>query len=108
MDPDVEAVVVLCTVPESGAAALADRILEARLAACVNLVGPVRSRYWWEGRIESSDETLLLIKTTAAAVGALRDAISEWHEYDVPEVLALPVAAGLPAYLSWIAAHVDA
>ena len=95
-------VVVLCTAPESEAEALVDRLLEERLVACVNLVGPVRSRYRWQGKLEESAEMLLVAKTTATAAGALRQRLVELHSYDVPEVLELPVAAGAQAYLDWV------
>ncbi|MEO7443375.1 MAG: divalent-cation tolerance protein CutA [Acidimicrobiales bacterium] len=90
---------------EDEAAALADLLLTNRLAACVQVVGPVRSRYWWQGRIESATEWLCVAKTTAgqldAAVGALKSA----HSYDVPEIAATPVVGGLEPYLRWVAAE---
>ena len=96
-------VLVLCTVPEQEAAALADRLLEERLVACVNFVGPVRSRYRWEGALEESRETLLLMKTTSVLRASLRSRIVELHSYAVPEVLEFEADSGLPAYLGWVA-----
>lgn len=102
------AVVVICNCPD---AAIADRLaaglVEARLAACVNRLAPVRSTYRWEGRIETAEEVPLLAKTTLAAYPALQDWLTEHHPYEVPEIIALPVAAGLPTYLAWLAAEVN-
>jgi periplasmic divalent cation tolerance protein len=93
---------VLCTVPAEEAEGLVQRILSARLAACVNLVGPVRSRYWWEGRVESAEEILLLMKVPADRVDALRERVVAWHSYDVPEFLEFTASSGLAAYLAWV------
>ena len=97
------AVLVLSTAPVDLAEGLADRLLEHRLAACVNLVGPVRSRYRWQGKIETAAETLLVIKTLRATVPALLTRLRELHTYEVPEALVVPVESGLDAYLAWIA-----
>lgn len=94
--------IVLCTAPEAEARDLADRLLAARLAACVNLVGPVESRYRWEGRVESAEETLMVIKTGAERVPDVRDALLRWHSYDTPEVLELGVASAAERYLAWV------
>ena len=99
--------VVLCTAPVDEAASLADRLLEARLVACANLVGPVESRYWWEGKIQSGRETLLVLKTETALVPRLTERIEEWHSYSVPEVLAFEAGSGLEAYLSWVRAECE-
>ena len=96
--------VVLCTVPIDEARALADQLLDERLVACVNFVGPITSRYHWEGRTEESTEMLLLMKTTDAARARLRRRIDELHSYSVPEVLEFGADGGLPAYLAWVAA----
>ncbi len=93
----------MCTTPVEGARALADRLLTDRLIACANLVGPVESRYWWKGKIEEGREILLVLKTTAARCAELRARIEELHEYEVPEMLELPVSGGLGAYLEWVA-----
>jgi periplasmic divalent cation tolerance protein len=75
-----------------------------RLAACVQVVGPIHSVYRWQGALENATEWLLLVKTTSERFGALRDAVVARHPYDVPEVVAVPIEAGLPEYLGWIAA----
>ena len=95
---------VLSTVPAAEAKSLADRLLDERLVACVNFLGPIASRYHWEGQIEESTEVLLLMKTTGAARTRLRERIVELHSYAVPEVLEFGAAGGLPAYLDWVAA----
>ena len=104
MSAPAEAVfVVLCTAPPAEAESLADQLLDERLVACVNLVGPTASRYHWEGRIEEQAETLLLMKTTDGLRERLRERISELHSYSVPEVLEFGADGGLPAYLGWVA-----
>jgi periplasmic divalent cation tolerance protein len=97
-------VIVLCTAPAQNAQALADRLLAERLVACVNLLGPMRSRYWWEERIEEAEEVLLLCKTRRDLAAALRDRIVALHPYQIPEVLEVAVDGGLPAYLAWVQA----
>ena len=84
---------------------LAGMLIERRLAACVNLLAPARSLYRWEGKLERATEIPMLIKTTHAAYPALESAIRERHPYQLPELLALSVAQGLPAYLDWVCAE---
>ena len=83
-------------------------LVEEQLAACVNLLPRVQSVYRWQGAIESASEVPLLIKTTAGRYTELEAAIRELHPYDVPEIIALPIAQGLPAYLDWLAAETRA
>ena len=97
-----DVVLVLCTAPESSARDLADRLLDERLVACVNLLGPMPSRYRWEGKIEEAQEMLLLMKSTSALAPRLRARVAELHSYDVPEVLEFAAAAGLEPYLAWV------
>ena len=78
------------------------------LAACVNILPGMRSIYRWQGAVESADELLLLIKTSVRRVEAMTSRICQLHPYELPEVIAVEVAAGLPAYLAWIAAETDA
>lgn len=103
----MEVIMVLCNVPD---AALAQQIAEAlvgeQLAACVNIMAPCRSVYRWQGKLENASEVPLQIKTTAAAYPALLARLLQLHPYEVPEIIALPLAAGLPAYLTWVAAEV--
>ena len=95
-------VLVLCTAATADASVLADRLLEERLCACVNLLGPLASRYRWQGRIEEAQEMLLLIKTRADLVPTLRARIQALHAYQVPEVLEFSSSGGLDAYLAWV------
>lgn len=97
-------VVVLTTAPDRAVAeSLATHVVEERLGACANIVPGVTSIYRWEGTLQRDTELLLLIKTTAGSVRALRDRIVELHPYDVPEVLSLPVAEGHGPYVNWVA-----
>jgi periplasmic divalent cation tolerance protein len=82
---------------------IAHALVERRLAACVNIISLVQSVYRWQGKVESADEWLLVVKTTQAAFERVRDAISELHSYDLPECIALPIDDGSPNYLDWIA-----
>jgi periplasmic divalent cation tolerance protein len=77
-------------------------LVEARLAACVNIVGPIESIYRWQRKVETSAEYLLVIKTTASAFARLRDAIGKLHSYELPECVELAVTGGSAAYLNWI------
>lgn len=98
-----EALIVLVTAPAGEAAErLAEALVGEQLAACVNLVGPVRSIYRWEGRVCRDDEQLLIIKTTRARFTALEARVRALHSYDVPEIIALPIERGSAAYLEWI------
>jgi periplasmic divalent cation tolerance protein len=81
---------------------LARRLLEARLAACVNVIMQIRSYYWWKGKIEEAGEWLLVIKTSREAFDRVRSVLEAAHSYELPEVLALPVIEGSPNYLAWI------
>ena len=102
MTRDAQPLVVLVTAPEDGARELGRTLVDERLAACVNVVPGVASIYRWEGRREESMESLLVIKTRPERYAALERRVLELHPYSVPEVLALPVATGAPAYLQWV------
>jgi periplasmic divalent cation tolerance protein len=84
------------------AGTLATLLVEQRLAACVNAVGEVTSTYRWQNRVQRDQETLLVIKTTAERFAAVEQAIRAHSKYELPEVLAIPVADGSGAYLDWI------
>lgn len=84
---------------------IADALLDRRLAACVQVVGPVASRYWWQGSREAASEWLCLAKSRLALVDDVVAAVRAVHSYDVPEVVAVPIVAGDPAYLAWLAAE---
>ncbi len=81
---------------------LARRVIDDRLAACVNVLSPVRSFYRWKGEVQDSAEWLLIIKSTRDKFDALRAALESAHTYEVPEVIAIPIVDGSPNYLSWI------
>lgn len=102
-----EARLVLTTCPNRvDAESLAHALVEERLAACVNLVTGVHSIYRWEGKIETTDEVLLVIKTTRDRLGTLTLRITELHSYEVPEVLVASVEDGAARYLEWLAESV--
>lgn len=97
---------VLCNCPDEEVAnRIALAVLESGLAACVNILPRIQSLYRWQGNIESATEIPLFIKSTAANYPALEAAIQKLHPYDIPEIIALPVERGLPAYLNWVAAE---
>lgn len=95
--------IILSTCPDTGTAErLATALVEESLAACVNIVPGLRSIYRWNDAVQSDEEVLMLIKTTAARLEAARRRLVELHPYEVPEVVALPVADGHHAYLEWV------
>lgn len=83
-------------------------LIERRLAACVQVSGPIGSRYPWKGRVEADREWQCVAKTTAAAYPKVEAAIREVHSYEEPEILAIPIVAGSDGYLGWIGDSVDA
>ena len=101
-DPTPDVRVVLCTAPREAAPDLARALVDRRLVACVNLLPEVRSFYRWEGAVQDDPEALLVMKTTAEGVDALLRELPALHPYDVPEILALPVAAAHAAYAAWV------
>ncbi|HEX5764798.1 MAG TPA: divalent-cation tolerance protein CutA [Woeseiaceae bacterium] len=101
------ATLVMTTVgSEELARTLAARLLDERLAACVQEIR-INSHYRWNGDLHYEPEILLLVKTSAKAAPAAMRLIEDIHSYDVPEIIALPVTAGLPAYLEWVAGEAD-
>lgn len=99
--------VVWVTVPNAGVArGLARAALEARLVACANVVPQVESHYWWQGRIESSGELLVMFKTRRDRLPDLERLVLSRHPYDTPEFVVLPIEAGSERYLGWIDASV--
>jgi periplasmic divalent cation tolerance protein len=95
-------VVSLITAPTDKARSIADVIVEGELAACVNIVPLVQSVYRWEGKIESDDESLLVVKTTEAAIPDLRARLDEVHPYDNFELITLNIEGGNQPYIDWI------
>ena len=97
---------VWTNLPERAAAErLADMLIEKRLAACVNILAPCRSVYRWKGAVQHDEEHPMLIKTTAERYPAMEKALREGHPYELPEIIAVPIERGLPAYLDWVAAE---
>ena len=95
---------VITTLPDRAAAEkLADALVEARVAACVNILAPCRSVYRWKEAVQRDEEHPLLIKTTTERYAALEAAIRARHPYELPEIVAVPVERGLPGYLDWVA-----
>jgi len=99
----------LTNLPDRAAAErLAALLIEQRLAACVNILAPCRSVYRWKGVVQRDEEHPMLIKTTAERYPALEKALREGHPYELPEIIAVPIERGLPAYLDWVAAETRA
>lgn len=100
---------VLTNLPDAETAdRMATALVERRLAACVNRLAPCRSTYRWQGAIARDEEHPLLIKTTAARYPELESAIRELHPYELPEIVAVDIARGLPDYLAWVATETAA
>ncbi len=99
----MDAIVVLVTAPSREAAEeLAEALVGGRAAACVNLVGPITSVYRWAGEVARDEEYLLVIKSTTARFADIETLVLANHPYELPEIIALPVTAGLEAYLAWV------
>ena len=100
---------VLTNLPDHEAAvALARTLVERRLAACVNVLGECRSVYRWQGKIEEAAEVPVLIKTSEDAYPELERSLRELHPYELPEIVAVPLAHGLPEFLGWVLAETRA
>jgi periplasmic divalent cation tolerance protein len=108
MEPCQTLLVITSLPDEASAQALASMLVTERLAACVNMLAPCRSVYRWQGGIESAAEVPLLIKTTTVRYAALEAAIRAGHPYELPEIIAVPIAHGLPDYLAWLIAETHA
>ena len=100
MTVDSGKVVVFVTTSDKGEAEkIAKLLLEQRKAACVSVIPRVRSRFWWQGKLDSAQESLLIIKTRAALIPEITDIVKKTHSYTVPEIVALPIVAGNQDYL---------
>ena len=98
-----ETLFVLSTFPDLATARrLGRQLVEERCAACANILPAVESIYWWEGKVESGNEALVLFKTSAERYEALETTLRQLHPYEVPEIIALPIERGLPDYLRWV------
>ena len=104
----MEPLLILTNLPDAASAeSLANALVEKRAAACVNVLAPCRSIYRCKGRVETATEIPLLIKSTAANYPLVVQIVRAQHPYDVPELIALPITHGLPAYLDWLATETD-
>lgn len=103
-DADPSGVLVVITnLPDRAAAEeLAEKLVASRLAACVNILAPCRSIYRWKDAVQHDEEHPMLVKTTVGRYPALEAAIRAGHPYELPEIIAVPAEAGLPAYLEWV------
>ncbi|MCL5985782.1 MAG: divalent-cation tolerance protein CutA [Actinobacteria bacterium] len=86
----------------SDAEKIAKVLLGKRLAACVQIIGPITSNYWWRGNIETDEEWLCFIKSNKSNYEDVEKAVKEIHPYEIPEIIAMPIVAGLPDYLAWL------
>jgi len=100
----MSSLLVLTNLPDRAAAErIADSLIGEKLAACVNILAPCRSVYRWKGEVQHDEEHPVLIKTTAERYPALEQALRAAHPYELPEIIAVPIERGLPAYLAWVA-----
>ena len=106
MSTPEETLLVLTNLPDADHATRIARLLvERKLAACVNILAPCTSVYRWNDAVETATEVPLLVKTTLARYPALQAALTETHPYELPEIIAVPLQEGLPAYLAWVGAE---
>jgi len=103
MTDTADVIIIYCTVPDTATGErIAQRLVEYRLAACVNLLPGATSVYRWKGRVEKETESLLMIKARAADYKSVEAAIRSQHPYELPEIIAVPVSNGLAEYLDWV------
>ena len=81
---------------------IATTLLERKLIACANILGPVSSRFWWQGKIDSAEEYMIFMKTKRELFDQVADNVKQLHSYEVPEIIALPIVEGAKPYLEWI------
>ena len=96
-------IVMVTTARKEEAETIAQRLLEAKLIACANIIGPVHSRFLWSGKIDRAEEYLVLMKSRKDLFGVLLESVKALHSYEVPEILAVPIVDGSKAYLDWMA-----
>jgi periplasmic divalent cation tolerance protein len=102
MSADKHIIVFITTETQVQGRDIADALLAGKLAACVNIVPQVQSKFWWQGKIDSADESLLIVKTREALLDKLIASVKSKHSYTVPEIIALPIIGGNEDYLDWI------
>jgi len=99
-------IVIFITSRNEEAPRIADALLRQKKAACVNIIANVSSRFWWQGKLDSARESLLVIKTKASLINEIVTLVKSIHSYEVPEIIALPIVGGNPDYLEWIRGEV--
>jgi periplasmic divalent cation tolerance protein len=102
MSDDSYVVIFITASSQTEARRISDALLTQRKAACVNIIPRVNSSFWWQGKLESAAESLLIVKTKASLVNEVMALVKENHSYTVPEIIALPIIGGNPDYLEWI------
>ena len=100
-------VVIMTTSSKEEAARIVSSLLRERLIACANIVGPVSSLFWWQGKIDEENEFLVFMKSHRNLFERLSERVREIHSYDVPEIIALPIIKGSPSYLDWLKASLQ-
>ena len=101
-----EIIIFITTGTKKEAHRIADLLLNERKAACVNIVPRISSLFWWQGKLDSAQESLLIVKTKASVLNELVRLVKELHSYDTPEIIALPIVGGNQDYLEWIGKEV--
>ena len=105
---DFTHIVIFITIDSSDEAhKIAEALIKQRKAACVNIVPRVKSFFWWQDKIDTAQENMLIIKTKASLLNEIVPLVKEIHSYDVPEIIALPIAGGNQDYLAWIDEEVE-
>lgn len=99
--------VLTTTSQQEEAERIARHLIQERLAACVQVAGPIHSTYWWQGQVETAEEWLVVAKTRQALYGQVEAAIRQVHSYEEPEILAVPIVAGSAGYLKWLAEQLN-
>jgi periplasmic divalent cation tolerance protein len=99
---DTYIIVMVTTAGKQEAEKIAQKLLEAKLIACANILGPVSSHFHWSGKIEHAEEYLLLMKSRTGLFNEVATTVKALHSYEVPEIVALPIIAGSKAYLDWL------
>ena len=100
-------VILITTATEEEARSIAELLLNQRKAACVNIVPRVDSLFWWQGKLDSAQESLLIVKTKASLLPKIVEMVKTVHSYEVPEIIALPIISGNEDYLKWIDSQVE-
>ncbi len=106
-NPNQIAMVLTTTDSQAVAESIANELVSSKLAACVQIDGPIKSVYVWEDQLESSQELRLSIKTTQAKVAEIVESIKTLHNYELPQILSIPISGGNDDYLKWVAAHIQ-